>query len=351
MGGAKTFRSRRHAFTLVELLVVITIIGILIALLLPAVQAAREAARRSQCSNNLKQLGLALQCYHDANNTFPYSWFVDLSTLNAQVWATRLLPFIEQGPLYDRYDNRFGAFTVTSPSNVAVISTPLEVFVCPSGPGSAKDRVYTETWTAADISAQLGSPGPIPGLPPTLTFTTGPSDYRPIQGVLDPFRPLSGHSGNTNGAMKETIIIPPGFGLSSTINSNRIVDITDGTSSTILLGECLGGNKIYISGRVRGTAPGDAWAMYNGGGWGDIMNGEEYLLGSLYSYSTLPPTTGGPCPMNCTNLRNTGMYSLHPGGAQFLMCDASVKFLTANIDAPTFASLVTRAYGDTFVMP
>lgn len=109
--GFSLFRGRWDGFTLVELLVVIAIIGILIALLLPAVQAAREAARRSQCSNNLKQIGLGLHNYHDSYNSFPYAWMAELTPIpNVQTWATRILPYIEQMPLYQKYDSRVPAY-------------------------------------------------------------------------------------------------------------------------------------------------------------------------------------------------------------------------------------------------
>jgi len=116
---------RRGAFTLVELLVVIAIIGILVALLLPAIQAAREAARRSQCSNNVKQLGLALHNYHDTYSSFPFSWMADLSRpplMNAQVWGVRILPFMEESALYDQYDNNVAAVNEMAPLNLDKIT-------------------------------------------------------------------------------------------------------------------------------------------------------------------------------------------------------------------------------------
>src|SRR5688500_11330903 len=133
----------RRAFTLVELLVVIAIIGILVALLLPAVQAARESARRMQCSNNLKQLGLAFHNYHDNYKQFPMAWFITGTTpWNSKAWGVSLLPFIEQQPLHDQYDSKrlanFG-------NNPTVIRTPIAVFICPSVPGGIARRYTINT--------------------------------------------------------------------------------------------------------------------------------------------------------------------------------------------------------------
>ncbi|MGI6418325.1 MAG: DUF1559 domain-containing protein [Thermoguttaceae bacterium] len=133
----------------------IAIIGILIALLLPAVQAAREAARRAQCSNNLKQIGLGLLNYEATFKTFPPDWLLT-GDFNVQGWGIKILPFIEQGALYDRYDTRvptiieataFGFPAAIIQSNIAVINTRLDVFICPSAPGS--DRNYTGGGTLA----------------------------------------------------------------------------------------------------------------------------------------------------------------------------------------------------------
>ena len=174
-------RAPRPAFTLVELLVVIAIIGILIALLLPAVQAAREAARRAQCSNNLKQIGLGLHNYHDVNRTFPFAFMVDDTTLNVQVWGTRILPYIEQNALYQNYHNTVPSFNEATAlgfsqpevnDNLAVIRTELNAFVCPSTPQS--DRTYN----GALPGGSLGN-----GVPPSdLTWTAGPSFTQTLPG-------------------------------------------------------------------------------------------------------------------------------------------------------------------------
>ena len=136
----------RRGFTLIELLVVIAIIAILIALLLPAVQQAREAARRTQCKNNLKQLGLALHNYHDTHGTFPFGWMAG-NDLNVSCWGIMLLPYLDQGNLYNNWNSSVPAFNeavalfqpaTAVQGNLNVIATPLAMYKCPSS--TAKEK-------------------------------------------------------------------------------------------------------------------------------------------------------------------------------------------------------------------
>ena len=144
MGYGPRKRVRVRGFTLVELLVVIAIIGILVSLLLPAVQAAREAVRRMSCSNNLKQIALSMHSYHDVHNTFPFAYMIDLTNLNVQTWGTRVLPYLEQTAIKDQWDDRVPAFdqALSFPAdavarNSRLAQTYLDVFLCPSAPHSA----------------------------------------------------------------------------------------------------------------------------------------------------------------------------------------------------------------------
>ncbi len=345
------------AFTLVELLVVIAIIGILIALLLPAVQAAREAARRAQCSNNMKQIGLGLHNYHDVNRTFPFAFMVDDTTLNVQVWGTRILPYIEQGPLYDQYHNTMPAFNEATglgfpaaevADNMAVIRTEIDGFICPSTPGS--DRIYN----GGLPSGSLGS-----GVPPAdLTWTAAPSDYIASLGV-DPNGAFAAaaYSGGRAALSKPAgcmVAAGDGLGIGLPMGSSAIATIRDGTSNTILVGERTGGGNIYLAdGRLAPAAsPWTELAAANGGGWGDVLNGYHYIMGSLDD-GTPPPLspTGGPCVINCSNARNAGYYSFHPGGAQFLLGDGSVRFVSETVDKYVFASMITRENNESFDMP
>src|SRR5262249_35651466 len=138
--GEAMFRQRR-AFTLIELLVVIAIIAVLVALLLPAVQQAREAARRSQCKSNMKQIGLALQNYHEVARTFPYGWMADFNNLNSNTWGLMILPQIDQTPLFNNFNFSVPAVDqapllgfppAAVNQNLAVIATKLPIHICPS---------------------------------------------------------------------------------------------------------------------------------------------------------------------------------------------------------------------------
>lgn len=333
-------KRRRGGFTLVELLVVIAIIGILIALLLPAVQAAREAARRAQCSNNLKQIGLALHNYHDANKTFPFAWMVWVPSgglgadTNAQVWGTRILPYLEQQALYDQYDSRFPAFNELAAipqvqQNLNVIQTKLAAFVCPSTPGGI-DRVY-------DASLQPDYP---------VTYRCAPSDYSAITGVRGQFATVA-YAGWTGSGGREGVLQFNGHDLKSlkvVLERSEIGGIKDGTSNTAVIGERVGGNQVYMKGGKLSPAS-SLLGPSNGGGWGDVMNGEVWYSGTLHDGSDVPYTEG-PCAVNCSNYRNGGFFSFHPGGAQFCIADGSVKFVSETVQAFTFAALTTRARGE-----
>jgi prepilin-type N-terminal cleavage/methylation domain-containing protein/prepilin-type processing-associated H-X9-DG protein len=328
-------RSRRAAFTLIELLVVIAIIAVLIALLLPAVQQAREAARRTQCRNGVKQLGLAIHNYHDTVNCFPFAYMLNQTPMNVAAMGTMILPYLDQAPLYNKWNSSIPAFNESTAlgfpaaavtQNLDVIKTPLAVFTCAS---SSADSVHNYTL-----------PSSASGLPMNLTWTAARSDYTVSTGILGAYATLAygaSPGGNRDGVLK----VGGCFG-GSCGSVARIRDVTDGTSNTFLLGERVGGTTIY---RVRtpDSAYTTAFGGQNGGAWGDFLNGEHWLSGSLYDGTV----GGGPCAINCTNARSQGFYSFHDGGAIFLMADGSVRFISANIAAQTMGGLITRAKSDT----
>jgi len=299
---------RRRGFTLIELLVVIAIIAILIGLLLPAVQKVREAAARMQCSNNLKQLGIALHSFHDANNGFPAAyWFGGPPTQPfVHVWGTYILPYIEQ-------DNVFRQYSLTAhffmPPNNTVIQTPIRTFVCPSTP------ISTPTTDTAAI--------PSLGLP---AFTAARSDYAPTSGIL--------------GSLWDLIVGPPAGGdRHGIIRANmmqRITAITDGLSNTIMVSEVAGRNAIFNQ-RTLVASTGNT-----GGGWGDALNGENWIGGSSANGATSP----GNCVINCTNITGRNLYSFHSGGVNAVLGDGSVRFITSSITGPTFAAILTAAKGE-----
>jgi len=335
-----------RGFTLVELLVVIAIIGILVALLLPAVQAAREAARRMQCSNNCKQIGLALHNYHDTYKSFPIGWSLRGPAWGdpqwiGEPWGVQILPFLEQQPLHDQFDHNILAVDQLSPANVAVIQTKLSAYVCPSAPGGV-NRVYTFNATPA-------------GLPFTGT-DVAPSDYIATTGVRGAFSNLAyagvpgGSGGSRDGVLQaHGSPAPP---INAANRSAKFRDIIDGTANTFIVGERTGGNLIYIGRQPAATltsimiSPGGPAAALEGGGWGDLMNGEHWVSGSLHNPPDSYPVAEGPCAINCTNVRGRGFHSFHPGGAQFTMADGSVQFMSATANPLAIAGRITRGKGE-----
>jgi prepilin-type N-terminal cleavage/methylation domain-containing protein len=263
----------RRGFTLIELLVVIAIIAILIALLLPAVQQAREAARRTQCRNNLHQLGLALHNYHDTHNTFPMGKGHDtgLGATSLHIsWATSILPFVDEAALYNAYNHGRNFDTA---DNTTVTGSYLAQFWCPSDA------------TQPMAGSQMGT------------------CYAGNQGQCG-----VGSYNCTTGILYER-------------SRTRIRDIRDGTSQTVLVGEC-------NSPSPNVTEPRRVFAgrySYNCRVTGVPMN----------SY----PTTGSghafPIPAD--------FGSFHEGGAFFLFGDGQVRFLSENMDQTTFSALGTRA--------
>jgi prepilin-type N-terminal cleavage/methylation domain-containing protein/prepilin-type processing-associated H-X9-DG protein len=286
---------KRRGFTLIELLVVLAIIAVLIGLLLSAVQKVRAAADRMQCANNLKQLGLALHNYHGVYGTFPpgqvvapyVRWNVNHG------WAPFILPYIEEQPLQSAYhwDKK-----LADPSNQNVVAHPLRIFQCPSAP--EQDRYYYGgPFVAYGGKAACG-------------------DYAPTWGV-DPV--LAGAGANWG------VLVPNCM--------TRLIDITDGTSSTIVLTEDAGRSRQW---RVGSSGPDQT---IDGGPWAGFWTG-IVLEGSSADGAVRP----GPCALNCTN--DHEVYSFHSGGANAVFADGSVRFLPQGISIRTLAALITRAGGE-----
>jgi prepilin-type N-terminal cleavage/methylation domain-containing protein/prepilin-type processing-associated H-X9-DG protein len=308
----------RTAFTLVELLVVIAIIGTLVGLLLPAVQAARESARQSSCQNNLKQIGLAMQNYHDARKSFPsgivlskeiVSQATALGSLHlwrwnggSPAWSAMILPYSEQVDVYNnlafgqtafaRSDTSATILTTTiSSSSSAVSARPLPVYSCPS-----------------DVLKTSG-----------LRANMGQSNYVGNYGVAGGF------------AGQQAAQLPNTSGVLFHGSAIGTKDITDGTSKTILVGEISSQQGMF-------TPPNTADQF--AGVWPAVPSELKYddfvlrpcdaghPINSQFSRSVLQNANG-------TNGDCDGFGSRHPGGAQFVMCDGSVQFLSENIQSAT----------------
>ncbi len=342
---------RRAAFTLLELLVVIAIIGVLIALLLPAVQRVREAANRAACANNLRQLGLALHHHHDARGWFPPGLTVT-GTDNLEMGSfggfIRLLPFLEQenwirrwSPLQHWYE----------PPNADIVSIQVPVFFCPSNrPGGVIDMSF--------LIPHAGRP--LPNL--------AAGDYLLCKGA--------------NAAMCERVQIPVAFrGVFDVNTRTRFADITDGASNTFAIGEGAGGTPRYgIRHFYQDTTaaqlfPGQSPYIDQSWSSGPTATNTLHSLGLLQGACMgVTALRGGHQPpwderMNnplvlpaldynngCTNSGTdrgkydiiSGFRSAHPGGCHFLFCDGSVQFIRQSVSPDTYRALSTMAGGEVY---
>jgi prepilin-type N-terminal cleavage/methylation domain-containing protein len=330
----RTVRSR-YGFTLVELLVVIAVIGTLVGLLLPAVQSAREAARRMQCGNHLRQIGLALHHYESANRVWPAQSMGPLpgSQFHARrsSWMVAILPFLEQDGLSRAYDPQ--QHWHASPNAMAV-SVNIPVYRCPSAP----ERKGFEWTVLIDYANALTT---TPSLSPRLFLDGAITDYSNVGGMsaaLNDVLPAAArHSDPLNsGILKSTAV--------------RLGEVSDGLSNTLLAVECAGRPELYQRGfRIAdGSAP-KTWSgsasvtrpFPTGGVWASHLKG--FLIDGAQSNGNTA-IRPGTCAINCSN--DNEVYAFHPSGAQGLVADGAVRFIHASIAIEQLVALTTRNGGE-----
>jgi prepilin-type N-terminal cleavage/methylation domain-containing protein len=303
---------KRHGFTLCELLVVVVIVGLLVALMLPAVQLVREASRRSSCANNLRMIGLALHQFENNRGFTPPGALDSSANRNAAQtilgvepaaehgWVVFLLPHLEQAGINLRYDFRYDW---RSPQNREARETSLGLFRCPSTP--LPERI------------DRGSSG-------GFAWQAAVSDYGVINGI----------AGNLYGAglvAQATHQAPDGMLRANVLP--RLAENRDGLSNTVWIAEDCGRPHRYRA----------EWRKFpgrtSGAGWADRDN--DFLL---HGSNRSGESSSGPCAVNCTNANE--VYSFHPAGAQLLFGDGSVRMVCSDVEIRLLAALITIAAGE-----
>ena len=296
-------RFRRPGFTLIELLVVIAIIAVLIALLLPAVQQAREAARRSQCKNNLKQIGLAIQNYHDTSRVFPYGCLNVGGFHLRDTWMQQIWPYLDQAPIYNQYMASSVQWVMDTPQPIK--DQPFSVLMCPSDPSGP----------AYGGGGGLRSGGN--GFQGNYVVCTGITEAE-----------------NTDTG-----------GLFYHNSSRGVRDCTDGTSNTLMASEVMIRGQQNTGGWGEG---GGYWGGGEGGGYGFCTQYPPNSTVADQVYQCKSTTwPNAPCTSMGTYATQMNLArSYHTGGVQVLMADGSIRFVTSNINNLTWQALGTRATGE-----
>jgi prepilin-type N-terminal cleavage/methylation domain-containing protein/prepilin-type processing-associated H-X9-DG protein len=301
---------QRRGFTLIELLVVIAIIGILMGLLLPAVQKSREAAHRVSCANNLKQIGLAVLNYENANGVLPPRC---QTSTPYRGWGPILLPYIEQGALATMYHYDLDFWDL---GNASAVCVPVKVFSCPSASQGRTVAIITDD-DAPVVGIATGSIGAI-------------GDYFAPNSVDAFWLPPAQYALASDELQAPALAVDGG---------RLLAEISDGTSNTLLISELAGRPDHWIQGAkqpdnstLRFPNWWGPWASYNS---------------CIYkTWSEDGQTPGGFCTINCNN--SWGIYAFHAGGANASFVDGAVHFLAEGLDRDVFAAIVTRAGGEMF---
>jgi len=399
--------SQRFAFTLIELLVVIAIIAVLIALLLPAVQQAREAARRTQCKNNFKQLGLAFANYESTYGTLPPAVWqpANFSSCdpNLHVFAELLLPYHDQGNLYNQINFSVGNYcgtnvmtpagynTADGPApyasnatagpwpnsslggNQGACATPLPIWLCPSTARSDNGSYayYTSTqWATGGSCSGFGGSA-------NYVYRSGGTDYMPINELRGGWVVAFANAAPNLFAADKDIK----GGIEGVLTAEDTITqlcrpysaITDGLSNTLILTEVAGGNEVWKLGqKVSGAVSNASYASQPGviamnaaasaagesisrmaslpnygHGWADYQFADYDFRGAYpdgcYNHSGNPSSIF----INGSNYNGTTPYSFHIGGVNALFCDGTVRFLSQNMGVVPLTSIVTPAGGET----